>query len=137
MQRMTILLVALCAWGLCAGATAAQDQQGAARKAPENPFGRVYPPRIYDATRLAGPPPAIDGRLDDSAWSQGEWAGEYRQYIPTEGAAPSQRTELKILYDERNVYVAIRAYDEMDKLHRYAGRRDEFVGDIVGVCFDS
>ena len=100
--------------------------------------GRKYPARIYDTVRLQGKPPVVDGRLDDEAWrTQGEWAGDYRQQIPTEGAKPSQPTELKILYDDRYVYFAIRAYDDPDKVHRYPGRRDDFTGDIVGVCFDS
>jgi hypothetical protein len=57
-----------------------------------------------------------------------------------EGAAPSQPTELKILYDDKNVYFAIRVYDDPAKVHRYPGRRDDFVGyavDMVGICFDS
>ncbi len=105
--------------------------------AVDNPDGRVYPPRIYNTVRRQAEPPRIDGRLDDPAWQEGEWAGDYIQQLPTEGAEPSHPTELKILYDDDNVYVAIRAYDDMDKAHRYPGRRDAFVGDIVGVCFDS
>jgi hypothetical protein len=105
--------------------------------AEANPFGRKYPARIYETVRLEGQPPAIDGRLDDEAWKQGEWAGDYTQQIPTEGAKPSQATELKILYDDRHVYFAIRAYDDPALVHRYPGRRDDFTGDIVGVCFDS
>jgi hypothetical protein len=99
--------------------------------------GRKYPARIYGTLRLEGRPPTIDGRIDDPAWLQGEWAGDYTQQIPTEGAKPSQPTELKILYDERNVYFAIRAYDDPALVHRYPGRRDDMTGDIVGVCFDS
>jgi hypothetical protein len=102
-----------------------------------NPFGRKYPPRIYRTVRLEGKPPVIDGRLDDEAWKQGEWSGGYRQQIPTEGAPPSKPTELKILYDDRNVYMAIRAYDDPGKVHRYPARRDDMIGDVVGVCFDS
>src|SRR5512143_2013715 len=64
-----------------------------------NPFGRKYPARVYETGRLQGRPPVIDGRLDDEAWQQGEWAGDYRQFMPTEGAKPSQPTELKILHD--------------------------------------
>ncbi len=116
---------------------------GGAQEAPQspdasaNPFGRKYPPRVYQTRRLEGKPPAIDGRLDDDAWKQGEWAGGYTQQIPTEGAAPSQQTELAILYDDRHVYFAIRAHDDPAKVHRYPGRRDDFTGDIVGICFDS
>lgn len=111
--------------------------------APEPPLatngssGRIYAPRVYNTVRLQGPAPRIDGRLDDPAWGEGEWSGDFKQQIPTEGAPPSQRTELKILYDDRNVYFAIRAYDDPAKMHRWPGRRDDFVGDIVGVCFDS
>ena len=102
-----------------------------------NPFGRVYPPRIYTTMRLAGPAPEIDGRLDDQAWQQGEWAGDYIQQLPVEGAKPARPTALKILYDERHVYVAIRAYDDPAQISRFTTRRDSFAGDIVGICFDS
>jgi hypothetical protein len=105
--------------------------------AEDNPHGRLYPPRIYNTVRLQGEPPRIDGHLDDEAWQEGEWSGDYTQQIPTEGAEPSQPTEIKILYDDRNVYVAVRAYDDPKKVHRYTTRRDTFAGDIVGVCFDS
>lgn len=94
--------------------------------------------RVYHTVRLEAEKPKIDGVLDDPCWKIGVWAGNFTQWIPDEGAKPSQATELKILYDDRNIYVAIRAYDnEPDKIARRAGRRDEFVGDIVGVCFDS
>jgi len=59
------------------------------------------------------------------AWKQGEWSGDYKQQIPTEGAPPSQPTEIKILYDEKNIYVAIRAHDDPTLMHRWPGRRDE------------
>ncbi len=109
----------------------AGDQQAA------DPFGRVHPPRIYRTVRLPGAPPTIDGRLDDEAWRAGEWSGDYTQQLPIEGARPSARTDLKILFDAKNVYIAIRAYDDPQKIHRYPARRDGFAGDIVGVCFDS
>ncbi len=109
----------------------------AASPAAANPFGRKYPPRIYRTVRLEGKPPVIDGRLDDDAWTQGEWSGGYRQQIPAEGADPTEPTELEILYDDRHVYMAIRAHDDPAKVHRYPGRRDTLTGDVVGVCFDS
>ncbi len=96
------------------------------------------PKRIYTTMFLTTDKPVIDGKLDDACWKTGNWAGDYIQWIPNEGAKPSMPTELKILYDDRNIYVAIRAFDkEPDKIVRKAGRRDEFTGDIVGVTFDS
>src|SRR5260221_2155858 len=121
-------------------ATAAHAAQAPKPPDPANPFGRKSPPRIYDAQRLQGKPPTVDGHLDDDAWKQADWAGIYTQQAPTEGAPPTMPTELKILYDDKHLYFAIRAYDDPDKIHRYPGRRDDFQGyavDIVGICFDS
>jgi hypothetical protein len=132
------LAIALVVGGLGTIPAAAQSPSGQPPDA--NPSGRKYPARVYQTVRLEGVPPAIDGRLDDAAWNQGEWAGDYLQNLPTEGAAPTQPTELKILYDDRHVYIAIRAYDDPAKVRRYPGRRDDFNNygvDIVGVCFDS
>ena len=100
---------------------------------------RARPPRIYNTQRLVGPPPRIDGHLNDAAWKEGEWAGSYTQQNPVEGGAPSQQTELKILWDDKYIYMAIRAHDDMTKIARYAARRDATfgAGDVVGVCFDS
>jgi hypothetical protein len=121
-------------------AQATPSAPSAANGAAANPFGRKYPARVYETVRLQGPPPAIDGRLDDEAWQEGEWAGDYTQQMPVEGAPPTKPTELKILYDDKNLYFAIRAYDDPEKVLRYPGRRDDFQGyavDVVGICFDS
>ena len=94
--------------------------------------------RSYTTKRLTTSKPKIDGVLDDACWQDGDWAGNFIQWVPKEGAKPSQTTELKVLYDDKNMYVAIRALDnEADKIQFKAGRRDEFEGDCVGVCFDS
>jgi hypothetical protein len=96
------------------------------------------PVRTYTTTRLVGEKPKIDGVLDDNCWKTGEWAGDFTQWIPAEGKQPSQPTYFKILYDDQNIYVAVRAVDrEPEKIQRKAGRRDEFAGDILGICFDS
>ena len=96
------------------------------------------PLRIYNTTRLITAKPIIDGVLNDPCWETGEWSGDFIQWIPKEGAKPSQPTQMKILYDDKNLYVALRAFDnEPSKISRKAGRRDEFAGDIMGVNFDS
>ncbi|NJO69711.1 MAG: carbohydrate binding family 9 domain-containing protein [Bacteroidetes bacterium] len=94
--------------------------------------------RSYETVRLSTAKPKIDGVLDDNCWSTGTWAGDFIQWIPKEGAKPSQPTVFKILYDDENIYVAIRNYDsEPEKIQRKAGRRDELTGDMAGICFDS
>lgn len=96
------------------------------------------PLRIYHTCRLSTEKPVIDGKLGDACWGIGEWSGDYTQWVPKEGAKPSQPTQLKIFYDDRNIYVAIRAFDSLpEKIIRRGGRRDEFTGDMVGISFDS
>ncbi len=93
---------------------------------------------VYTTSRLVTPRPVIDGKLNDECWKKGTWAGNFTQYIPKEGAKPSYQTEFNLQYDDKNLYVAIRAYDgEPEKILRLAGARDEFVGDMVGINFDS
>ena len=96
------------------------------------------PLRVYTTTRMTTAKPVIDGKLNDACWKTGEWGGDFTQWIPKEGAKPSQETQFKILYDDKNLYVAIRAFDkEPEKISRKAGRRDEFIGEQAGVNFDS
>ena len=59
--------------------------------------------RIYQTERLTTPKPVIDGILDDTCWKTGIWAGDFTQFIPTEGGKPSQPTFVKILYDDKNI----------------------------------
>ena len=106
--------------------------------APPDTIDYSKPSRIYYTERLSAPKPDIDGKLNDKCWEGGNWASDFTQWIPDEGAKPSQRTEFKILYDDKNIYVAFRAWDtEPDKIQRYAGLRDDFAGDVCGINFDS
>lgn len=92
----------------------------------------------YTTQRLEGAAPVIDGILDDPAWEQGTWEGGFTQYEPYENAAPSFETDFKILYDDNNLYVAIRAYDPSpDSIVRRLSRRDDAQGDFVAIQFDS
>ncbi len=99
--------------------------------------GQDYEKRTYNATRITVAP-VINGELDDEAWLQGEWAGDFFQYEPTEGAPIKQKTEFKLLYDDNNIYVAIKAYDTApDSIVQRMTRRDHTDGDEVTVALDS
>src|SRR5690242_13449052 len=50
-------------------------------------------------------PIKIDGHLDEPAWSQAEAATDFRQQSPTEGAPASEKTEVRVLFDNKNVYL--------------------------------
>lgn len=93
---------------------------------------------VYTTSRLETAKPVIDGKLDDECWTKGNWAGNFRQWIPNEGAKPTYPTYFNIQYDDKNLYVAIRCHDgEPKKILRQAGVRDEFAGEMTGVNFDS
>ncbi len=82
--------------------------------------------------------PVIDGILNDEIWLSGTWVGDFTQFEPYNGQNPSQRTEFKILFDEDNIYAAIKAYDTSpDSIVSRLTRRDQPDGDLTGVIFDS
>ncbi len=113
-------------------------QQGLLAQADSIKINEERPKRIYTTQRIQAEPPEIDGRLDDNCWlNQGEWAGNFEQFVPYNFGKASRETEFKILYDDHFIYAAFRCYDEPENMMILAGRRDMFRGDIVGVGFDS
>ena len=99
---------------------------------------KEIPQKVYTTKAIKNSPPVIDGKGDDPAWQQVEWAGDFIQREPHENAAPTQKTAFKILYDNNNIYVLIRAYDtEADKIVTRMARRDDQQGDFVTIFFDS
>lgn len=82
--------------------------------------------------------PQIDGILTDDAWNVADWSGNFTQFEPNAGIAPSEQTEFKIFHDENYIYVAIRCFDKSpDLINKRMTRRDGFDGDLVGIVFDS
>jgi hypothetical protein len=80
----------------------------------------------------------IDGLFDDSAWLVGQWEAGFVQREPIEGADPTQKTAFKVLYDNENIYVAIKAFDNAPQvIENRLSRRDAFEGDWVAIAFDS
>ncbi len=70
---------------------------------------------------------SIDGVLDEEIWQQKGYS-DFVQSDPTDGAPPTEKTEVWIAYDEKNIYVAARLYDsEPEKIIRRLGRRDDVV----------
>jgi hypothetical protein len=68
--------------------------------------------RVTEAVRLdADERIHLDGRLDEEVWARIEPITAFVQRDPVEGAAPSERTEVRIAYDDRNLYIGVMAYD--------------------------
>jgi hypothetical protein len=80
----------------------------------------------------------VDGILEDSAWDNVPWDGNFTVFEPNNGKLPSQTTNFKITYDEKFLYVGIRCLDSVpSKIEKRLSRRDSFSGDWVEVNIDS
>jgi hypothetical protein len=81
---------------------------------------------IYITTRIEKAPD-IDGKLDDDCWKTASRTGQWYQYSPVQGAAPSQRTEVMVVYDNFAIYIGARMYDTApDSILRELGTRDDW-----------
>ena len=64
------------------------------------------------AERLApGEKIDIDGRLNETAWLRAPIQGNFIQREPDLGAPATQKTEFRILYDDRHLYIGVWAFD--------------------------
>jgi hypothetical protein len=68
----------------------------------------------------------LDGRLDDEVWLKTPAASTFIQRDPDEGKPVSERTELRVAYDEAALYVGARMHDrEPSRIARALARRDQ------------
>jgi hypothetical protein len=99
------------------------------------------PPAAAVATAIPTGAEAIkvDGELIEETWTRAVPITEFVQREPHEGAAPSHQTEVRVLYDQTAIYVAVRALDpHPEKVVGHLTRRDEgSPSDWVRVMIDS
>src|SRR5882672_11017739 len=62
------------------------------------------------ALRITGTPPRIDGRLDDEAWTKAAAISDLVQEDPDNMVAPTERTIVRVTYDDRYLYVAVEMF---------------------------
>ena len=55
--------------------------------------------------------PVIDGKVDDDVWQNAEVITDFIQAEPFEGRPATEKTEVRIVYDNRNVYVGVICFD--------------------------
>jgi hypothetical protein len=91
---------------------------------PANGAVARFDARTASATRAAVAP-VLDGRTDDPAWAQAHVIDQFLEYEPTEGAETRFKTEAKVTYDDKNLYVLVRMYDPApDSIISLLSRRD-------------
>ncbi len=101
-------------------------------------FGYEINPTM-EAVKITGSEVRLDGLLDEAIWATAPVATGFTQRAPKDGADPSQKTEARILYTNKNIYVGIMAFDTApDSAIASLFRRDgNESSDWVYVSFDS
>jgi len=68
----------------------------------------------------------IDGKVLEDSWDKADIATNFLERNPTEGKPPRFRTEVRILYDDNNIYVLGYCYDSHpDSILTQLGERDD------------
>lgn len=136
-QRAAGWLRRLVVLGLLMGAAGAAAAQGpgptdrlVTRPTPAGNIGRAM------RTELAV---MLDGRDTDAAWRDAIVLDEFRQVEPAEAGEPAYPTSIRVIYDERNLYVFVRASDpHPDSLVSRLSRRDVGTNsDQIGLVIDA
>ncbi len=87
-------------------------------------------------------PLRVDGRLDEEVYAREKSFGGFLQVVPRYGEEQTERTEVWVTYDDRNIYVSCRCWDSAtpDKWIANELRRDTAQlrqNDQIGVMFDT
>ncbi|MDZ7630336.1 MAG: DUF5916 domain-containing protein [Gemmatimonadaceae bacterium] len=85
------------------------------------------PTKTMRAHRLGGRDALVlDGAVDDPLWQRIAPTGDFRTVEPIEGGEPSERTEIRIAFDEQNLYIGVMLFDsEPDQIKAFQRRRDQ------------
>ncbi|MDP2052276.1 MAG: DUF5916 domain-containing protein [Acidobacteriota bacterium] len=112
MYKTAILSFLVCALG--ASASAAQG----------DPVPHLAAERLQDEERIT-----LDGRLDEPAWARAVPATDFRQQEPVEGAAPSQPTEVRVVFSANSLYIGAELFDsDPSGIKGFQRRRDAGLG---------
>lgn len=79
--------------------------------------------KILQAIKISQAP-RIDGNLDDAAWVNVQPANNFIQNYPSAGQPASQKTTVKIVYDNTAIYVGAYLYDDPALIRKQITARD-------------
>lgn len=83
-------------------------------------------PKVANAIRVSQGEIQVDGRLDEAAWSRAIPTTDFVQKEPVEGAPPTERTEVRFVYDDGGLYLGARMSSSQGRrgIQAPLGRRD-------------
>ncbi|MDP3719270.1 MAG: DUF5916 domain-containing protein [Acidobacteriota bacterium] len=88
------------------------------------PVPHLAAERLQDEERIT-----LDGRLDEPAWARAVPATDFRQQEPVEGAAPSQPTEVRVVFSANSLYIGAELFDsDPSGIKGFQRRRDAGLG---------
>jgi hypothetical protein len=104
------------------GGLASRGQTDSSSSVSTNPGAQaVRASRVRNAITL-------DGTLSESAWAEASAVSDFTQREPDEGAPATERTEVRVLYDDDALYIGARLYDRHpDSVMAQLARRDRIV----------
>jgi hypothetical protein len=80
--------------------------------------------------------PKLNGILDDACWKEAKPSEGFTIFDPLPGTPLSERTEVRFVYDNEAIYVAITNYQHPDSiLQQLSGRDQSGNSDFCGVVF--
>lgn len=107
--------------------------------ASSNSFARVFDmnKKTLKAVRIQTAP-KIDGVLNDKAWNDAIIARDFVQMEPYNGLPSSQKSDVKLIYDDNAIYIGAMLYDTApDSITSELSKRDDMgVSDNFGIHID-
>jgi hypothetical protein len=82
----------------------------------------------------------LDGSLSEKCWESAQVISDFTQRELTEGAAPTEKTEVRIIHDEGTLYIGIKCFDSQpDAILHKELKWDTALGsdDKIGVVIDT
>jgi hypothetical protein len=129
-------IVAAAASALLLAPVAAALASGGAQDSTSAPPAQLKTVRAIRATNGGI---RVDGRLDESDWGRAPISEGFIQNEPYDGRPATERTTVRVVYDDATVYVGLKAYDsEPGGIAACLTRRDnDSPSDWLYVIFDS
>jgi hypothetical protein len=138
-MRVSAWTAATLVWILIAGGACPASSQTAPAISRDEPAAAEKAGKELHALRLGTSSVRIDGRLDDEAWMRAAAITDFVQEEPDNLAPPTEATTVRVVYDDRYLYVAVQMQmrNPLDVRDGLARRGNAPPSDRVFVAFDT
>lgn len=99
----------------------------------------IIPKRFLTIAKTTTPP-VMDGNLNDACWMSANLAENFVQYEPNIRQNPTASTEVRLCYDQDNIYVSAVLHDDPKLILKELCSRDQYYSantDFFAISFDT